>query len=127
MTTARLLPMDEWWRLDGRPPFTDGLPTDDQHWLIPVVEDDQGRIVASCAIFDTVHWDCFQIDEDAQKNPAVFRQLLTLSIATLQGYGVPVAHLTVADDRPDLQAMVERFGFVKAPGSLYILAVPPTR
>jgi hypothetical protein len=123
---ARILPEAEWARVADRPPFDQvGLP-DPAHWLIPVVEI-EGRIVASCAIFDTVHWDAFAIDADCQRHPAIFRCLLDLSVATLQESGVPGAHITVPLDRPDLQAMVERFGFVPAPGRLYIYAVPPRK
>lgn len=122
---ARLLPVDEWWKLADREPFASaGVPTASEHWIIPVVEID-GRIVASCAIFDTVHWDGFQVDGDATRNPAIFRQLLELSLQTLQEYKVDGAHVTVPHDRPDLQAMVEQFGFIPAPGVLYILPVKP--
>jgi len=121
---ARLLPEGEWEKLATRAPFdVAGLP-DPEHWLIPVVEKD-GVIVASCGILDTVHWDGFCVDDDVQKNPAVFRALLDLSIVTLQERGIPGVHLTVPNDRPDLQAMVEQYGFVPSEGKLYILQVPP--
>lgn len=124
MLTARLLPAAEWDRLAVREPFAShGLP-DPDHWLIPVVELD-GTIVASCALFDTVHWDGFAVDPAAQRHPGVFRALLDLAVATLRDRGVGGVHITVPDDRPDLQAMVEHFGFVPAPGKLYALAVPP--
>ena len=124
MTTARLLPEAEWDKLKTIEPFaSNGLPNA-EHWLVPVVED-QGRIVASCGIFDAVHWDCFQIDDAYQANPVVFKQLLAMAIQTLQDHDVPGAHLTVPHNRPDLQAMVERFGFVEAPGKLYLIRTPP--
>jgi len=120
---ARLLPEGEWEKLIDREPFNiAGLP-DPLHWIIPVVERD-GVIVASCAIFDTVHWDAFCLDPEVQGNSAVFRSLLELSVATLQERGIPGVHITVPNDRPDLQAMVEAFGFQPAPGVLYFYAVP---
>ena len=123
MSTARLLPTDEWSRLTTIEPYaSSGLP-DPRSWVIVVVED-RGEIVASCALFDAVHWDGFQIDPAYQKNPAVFRQLLDLSLETLRSHGVAGVHITVPDDQPELQAMVERFGFVRAPGVLYLYAVP---
>ena len=122
--TARLLPEEEWEKLLDREPFRSaGLP-DAQHWLIPVVEID-GAIVASCGILDTVHWDGFQIDPHARKNPAVFGALLKLSLRTLQQHGVTGVHLTIPHGEPELEAMVERFGFSKSPGTLYLLRVPP--
>ena len=121
--TSRLLPPDEWFKLADRPPFDHaGLP-DSDHWLIVVVEED-GQILASCALLDTVHWDGFHVNEDQRGNPAVFKQLLERSIATLQAHGVPGAHVTVPEDHPALSAMVERFGFIPAPGRLYLYAVP---
>lgn len=124
--TARLLPPERWEELRDREPFNvAGLPVDAEHWLIPVVEID-GRIVASCALFDTVHWDAFHVDEAWQKHPAVFGKLLEFSVQTLRERGVQGVHITVPDNRPDLQAMVERFGFVPAPGKLYLYQVPPS-
>lgn len=123
MATARLLPPDEWEKLNEVPPFdAAGLP-DKEHWLIVVVEEGD-RIVASCALFDTVHWDGFYIHPDYRQHPVVFRSLLSLSLSTLQDHGVTGTHITVPDDRPDLKEMVERFGFVQAPGTLYLFRVP---
>lgn len=123
MSTARLLPPDEWTKLEALEPYRSaGLPSP-AHWIIVVVEEED-RIVASCALFDTVHWDGFAIDPAYQKNPVVFRQLLDLSVSTLQAHDVTGVHITVPDDQPELRAMVERFGFVRAPGTLYLYAVP---
>lgn len=126
MTTARLLPADEWYKLAEIEPFATSGPPDPLHWVVPVVEAD-GAIVASCGIFDTVHWDGFHVAEQYRKHPVVFRQLLELAITTLQENGIPGVHITVPDDQPDLSAMVEAFGFVRAPGVLYLLAVPPRK
>ena len=120
---ARLLPPEEWEKLADRPPFKDtGLPNPD-HWAIVVVED-AGEIVASCALFDTVHWDGFHVNEEFRGHAGVFRQLLGASMATLQERGVPGVHLTIPHGQPELEAMAERFGFVPADGKLYIVAVP---
>lgn len=120
---ARLLPPEEWDKLADRPPFDQaGLP-DSDHWAIVVVEEGE-EILASCALFDTVHWDGFHVNEEVRGNPAVFRALLGCSIAKLQAAGVPGVHMTIPANQPELELMAERFGFVKAPGTLYIVAVP---
>lgn len=122
--TKRLLPPEDWHKLQPLVPyFKDGLP-DSQHWIMPVVEID-GQIVASCALFDTVHWDVFNILPQYQKNPAVVRALIQLSLETMRESGVPSVHLTIAEDQPDLAAMAAEFGFVESPHRLYILAVSP--
>ena len=124
MVTTRLLPDAEWYKLETIEPYrSEGLP-DPAHWLIPVVELD-GQIVASCAIFDTVHWDIFHVTETQRHNPAVIKALILQALHALQESGASAAHLTIAHDRPDLMAMAERFGFVRSPHQLYIVRVPP--
>lgn len=127
MITARILPYPEWHKVADRPPFDRfGLPAEDvaAHWEIIVVEDD-GQIVACCSLSDQVHWDGFSVNPSHQGNPAVFRQLLAFSLQQLQAAGVIGAHLTVPHGQPVLSDMVERFGFVKAPGDLYVINTMP--
>lgn len=127
MITSRLLPKTEWPRVAAFAPFNQtGLPVGEiaEHWEILVVEDD-GVIVACCSLSDQVHWDGFSVVEGYRRNPTVFRALLEESLRALVDAGVPGAHLTIPDGHPELTAMVERFGFVPAPGRLYLLAVPP--
>jgi hypothetical protein len=124
MLTARILPHEEWHKVADRPPFNDGGLPDAAHWIIIVVEED-GEIVASCSLFDTVHWDGFHVNETHRGNPGVFRQLLEQSLTVLQAHGVPGVHLTIPNYQPALELMVERFGFVPAPGKLYIYSVRP--
>ena len=123
---SRVLPYDEWYKIADREPYAQiGIPAPDGHWQIIVVEDaTSGGILASCAIFDTVHWDGFQVNPEAQKNPVVFQALLAESLAALQANGVPGVHITVPNESPDLQQMVTAFGFVEAPGRLYLLQIP---
>jgi hypothetical protein len=123
---ARVLPEAEWARVADRPPYDQaGLPPPDHHWLILVVEDDAGAIVASCALSDQVHWDGFHINPEARGNAAVFRAMLAFGLQELQAAGVPGAHLTIPDGQPGLEHMVERFGFFRAPGVLFCVPVPP--
>lgn len=124
MLTTRLLPEGEWAKLDQIEPFKSAGRPDPLHWMIPVVEKD-GQIVASCALFDTVHWDGFHVTESERGNPAVFRALLEQAITTLRESGVPGVHVTIPPNSPELELMVERFGFVPSTGKLYIWSVHP--
>ena len=121
--TSRVLPQEEWSKLADLDPYcTEGLPNP-KHFLITVVEDDRGRILAHAAIFDTVHWDVFRIVPDQARNPAVARHLATIGYQTLQGLGVPSVHLSVSPDHPELVKMAEQLGFHPSPLRLYIRAV----
>ena len=120
---SRILPVDEWDKLKDLDPYDQqGLP-DPNHFLITVVEDEAGRILAHAAIFDTVHWDVFRIIPDQARNPAVARHLATIGYQTLQGLGVPSVHLTVSPEHPALVKMAEQLGFHPSPLRLYIRAV----
>lgn len=122
--TSRILPPEEWDKLAEREPFASGggLP-DPQHALILVVEEDD-QILAHTLLIEAVHWH-FYIEPEHQKRAPVFGRLLTGGMALLQERRVEAAHTTIHDLLPEVQAMAERFGFVKAPGSLYILRIPP--
>jgi hypothetical protein len=118
----RELPPDEWYKLATIPPFDAGLP-DPTHWRILCVEE-AGQIVGVCGASNQVHWDPFWVHPNHQGKSAVFRHLLRAGIRLFQEAGVPGVHITVPNDQPELQALVQHFGFVEAPGKLYLLAVP---
>lgn len=124
MLTFRRLPPDEWPRLleAGIEPFaTVGLP-DPAHWILVAAEMD-GRIVGVSSLVETVqnHW---HIAPAARRSAAVVVGLWRETEAVLTEHGVTVLHATVADDQPEVQAMVERLGYQAAHGKLYVLHVP---
>jgi hypothetical protein len=121
---ARVLPPEEWHRIQAIPPFDQGLALPDpDHWRILVVEDEAGEIVGTCSLFDTVHWDAWWIDGEHRGKAAVFRLLMDAGLRELREADIGSVHATIHNLRPDLQAIVERFGFISAPGKLYILLV----
>lgn len=119
---TRELPPTEWPRLSQIPPFDQGLP-DPEHWRILCCED-AGEILGVCGASDQVHWDPWWVHPDHQGKTSVFKQLLEAGLQMFSASDIYGVHVTVPDDRPELQALVERFGFIEAPGKLYLLAVP---
>jgi len=118
----RALPPEDWDKLAGYDPFsTTGLPNPD-HWRIIVAEDDAGQILGFCALFDAVHWEPWYVTPEARRNPAVIRGLVREGLALLRSQSVSGAFAVVANDQPELhRLMVERFGFVPAPGTLFAI------
>ena len=120
----RTLDVEEWPRLltDGIEPYaTYGLP-EPGHWIILAAIDEDGTIVGTSTLVETVqnHW---YISPHTRRNPVVVDQLWQATRAVLDAHRVETIHATVSDDQPDVQAMVERLGYVPAPGKLYALTV----
>lgn len=121
--TFRELPTADWHRLvaDGIEPFaTHGLP-DPEHWRL-VVAEDGGRIVACSSLVETVHNDWF-VRPEVQRNPVLVAGLWLATKRVLDDHQVSLIHATVSDYQPDVQAMVERFGYIPAEATLYVLRV----
>lgn len=119
--TTRVLPTEEWTRLLDFEPFrSTGLPDRPDLWRIGVVERD-GQILAFSALFTTVHWDLFHVAPAERGNPAVFRALLERGVETLVEHQIAVVHTTVPEGQPQLESMLERFGFTRTAGALYYL------
>lgn len=120
--TFRQLPVAEWDKLRAFSPFDQGLPNPD-HWRVIVAEED-GAIVGHCSLFDTVHWDAFYVHPDHRGKATVFGGLIREGLQMLEEAGVHLVHSTVSNSRPDMQALLERFGYTPAEGKLYLLYVP---
>ena len=120
--TVRRLPPEEWGRLAHFEPFASGgLPTADQ-WRIIVAEAD-GDIVGFCCVFAAAHLEPWYIAPSHQRNPAVGRGLIRASRDLLRELDIGAAFAVVSDTLPEQQAIVQRLGFVEAPGKLYVLNV----
>jgi hypothetical protein len=122
--TFRELPFGEWARLvtDGIEPFAShGLPAPD-HWRMLVAEQ-AGVIVACSSLYETVHNDWW-IAATARHHPALVGGLWRETSRVLAEAGVTLLHATVRDAQPEVQAMVERLGYIPAGGQLYLLHVP---
>lgn len=116
---VRELPSAEWSRLLNFEPFASaGLPNAD-YWRV-VVAEDEGQIVGFTCMYTAVHFEPIWIDPHHQHQPGLFRDLWQASKAILAEHDVQMIFTVVPDVLPAQQALVERFGFVAAPGQLYI-------
>lgn len=125
MLTFRLLPVAEWGKIveAGIEPFASrGLPEESDHWRMLVAEE-EGRILGVSCLTEVVqnHW---FITPGSRRNPAIVQGLWSATQQLLTEAGVGLLYATVSDDQPEVQDMVERLGYVKAPGQLYLLYVP---
>ena len=119
--------MAEWEKLRDFPPFnTGGLPLSDEHFKILVAEED-GRIIGLCGLSTQIHWDPWYIDSEHQGKAGVFRALVASGLDLLRSVGAAGVHTTVPDDRQDLSELVVKFGFIPAPGRLFLLHVPDVK
>ena len=122
--TFRLLPPEEWTRLveTGMEPFVSfGLP-DPEHWRL-IVAEVEGRIIGLSGLYNSVHNDPWWIAPEARHSPTVVRGLWRETKKVLDEAGVSFIYATVADQQPEVQAMVQRLGYVPAPGKLFLLNV----
>lgn len=119
---VRALPIDEWDRLLTLPPFQEqGLP-DPRFWRIIVAEQGGpgGRIVAHVSVWTAVHCEPVWFDPDARHHPALFMGIWREARQVVEDAGGSMVFATIDDDRTDLQTLWEKFGFVRAPGRLYV-------
>lgn len=124
MLTCRPLLHSEWpLLLDlAIEPFAScGLP-DRDHWIIVGAFDGEA-LVAISALYETVHNDPWWIAPGYRRSPSLVAEMWRATKAVLDEKGVEGIHVTVRDDQPEVQAMVERLGYTPAPGKLYILRV----
>lgn len=124
MTTYRELPPDEWHVLvkRGVEPFAScGLP-DPAHWIIVAAFEGE-ELVAVSGLYETVHNDPWWIAPNHRRSPSLVAGLWRKTREVLQAHGIEGIHVTVRDDQPEVQDIVERLGYRPAPGKLYILRV----
>jgi len=115
----RQLPPEEWPRLLAFEPFASGGIPPAEHWRILVAEE-AGQIVGFTCLYTAVHFEPIWIDPSHRHQPGLFAELWRASKTILDEYGVQLLFVQVPDTLPQQKRLVERFGFVAAPGQLYI-------
>lgn len=123
----RVLPVDEWPRLLAHEPFASGGLPDPTFWRIIVAEQPDGagssRIVAFVCLWTAIHCEPVWFDPAVRNHPKLFMGLWHAARQQVEASGASMVFATIDDDRPDLQALWQSFGFVGAPGRLYIGAL----
>lgn len=118
--TTRLLPRDEWDRLEGTE--TDSVRVLDDAKVLVVEQD--GAIVGSWALYPVYHAEGIWIAPDHQGKAAVARTLLTAMRALAQAHGLKV--VWTATRSPEVGAMLTRLQGVTIPGTHYAVPVGGT-
>lgn len=113
--TGRILPADEYWRLELLGIPKDKLPNPDTS-LVGVIEKD-GAIIGRWMAVTIIAMEGLQIDEEYRRNPVVARRLLTLMLETLREKGV-AAVTTIVQDKA-VGELATHAGFDRLPGMLY--------
>jgi hypothetical protein len=119
---VRELPADEWPRLAALAPFdTGGLP-DPLQWRIIVAEagGPGGPIVAYCGLWTAIHCEPTWFAPEVRHHPKLWQDLWATTRGIVEDAGGQMVFATIDDDRPDLQTLWQKFGFVRAPGRLYV-------
>lgn len=94
MYNTRLLPPDEWYKLDSKSFFS----LDDAHTNVMVIEKD-GVIIAHWCLVPIYHAECVWVAEDHRGNPVVAKRLLLgmKTMANQVGANIIITTSTSAD------------------------------
>jgi hypothetical protein len=118
---TRLLPPAEWEKLMALPFAANGLP-DPHSTILFVDETAEGEIVGLWGIFLQPMLDGLWIHED-HRHTIIAGQLLKTVKDFLQEQGIAVAFTQISE--PGVMTLAHKAGFVRAPGDLWVLQVPP--
>jgi GNAT superfamily N-acetyltransferase len=118
---TRVLPPEEWDKLVGLPFALNGLP-DANTTILFVNETSTGEIVGIWGIFLQPVLDGLWVDPH-HRHTLVAGQLLRVVKQFLQEQGVAYAFTVISD--PAVMTLAHKAGFVRAPGDLWLLQVPP--
>jgi len=123
MLTTRLLPPEEWDKLDDIEPYkSKGLPGDPSEWRIVVVERG-GAVVGTCAFFTAVHWDNWWIAPESRGKGSVLLELLRASDKLLEGSGIETVYCGAEQGNDAASDLLVHFGFLPTIGKLFVLDV----
>lgn len=116
---ARVLPPEEFFRLQGLPLYDTVAGTGS---LVVVVEDETGTIVATWSALWTLHLEGLYVVPGCRHSPRVAISLYDQMFQALQDLGVRQV-LTVTQD-PIVGGMTEKIGGQKVDGDLWVIPVP---
>jgi len=113
----RVLPFEEWDKLEGYPIATNGLPNPDTS-LILVAETPAGEIVGTWEAITPVILEGLWIDEN-YRNTLVAGRLLATMKSVLKSMNIDKAFTLVQTS--DVKALAEKAGFEMIPGDFCVL------
>ena len=116
--THRILPASEYARLETTylGPLRHAIPADAR---VVVVENDDGRIVASWLAFKQVHLEGCSLAEDYRRNPAVVRHLFQGMQDALGELGAARVYTAAVDDQ--VRRMLRKMGASQLDGDHYVM------
>lgn len=115
MYTTRVLPPEEWHRLQGLGHFASCALPDPEHSAIVVVEDG-GRIIGTQIILNLVHLEGVWIDPEYRHKPGVVRGLVEETWGALHAFGISTV-FTIGQ-ATDVIVQAFRLGFERIDGVL---------
>lgn len=120
--TARVLPIEEWDRLDEKldPILTELSPVTSR---VCVVEDDNGEIVARWLLIPLLHAECIWIAPEKRKTARVGYRLLELMKRTARSLGFDRVQTAAIDDDVVKLLAHPRIGAQIVPGLPFVLPV----
>lgn len=117
MYSTRILPSNEWYKLDSR--YIPHEVFDEDTTNIMVVERD-GVIVGSWSLMPFYHAECVWISENHKNNPAIARRLLIGMERMAKELGVEAVITTAASDRVS-KILKKLKNAEKLPGENYLI------
>lgn len=120
---ARILPRDEWWRLDGLELGTIA-PNMPGGTAVLVVEDD-GQIVGHLALVPLWHAEAIWIAPGRRRRAGVFRRLLRALGAAARGLNAP--RVIPGSMGPEMDRILERLGAEPLPGRCFSFAATESK
>lgn len=116
---ARILPREEWGRLERAPVML--FPYTQPENVAEVVVEDGDRVLACMSVLRATHFEGLWVDPSARRHPGVMRGLLRQATAIAQVRGERWVFGGAEHDQ--MRGFLGRLGGVQVPMDLYALPV----
>lgn len=120
--TSRILPVEEWHRLEGTEAGPVWRHFDPERTTVLVVEH-EGAIVGAWTLLNVLHAECLWIAPAHRGKTSVARRLWTLMQRTAQQLGVKAVATAAMSN--EVRGLLEHVGATKVPGDHYAMRIAP--
>lgn len=120
--TTRILPPEEWHRLNGTEAEAVWAQFDPARVTVLVVES-EGAIVGTWVLMNVLHAECLWIAPAHRGRTAVARRLWAFMQRTARAIGVPAVATAALTD--DVRRLLDHVGATKVPGDHYAMRITP--